>query len=107
MLVRKGLERKISLAKFSGTAFKGCPKCYHLSTTATRQCRRRASFPEPRKSVPKCLPSADDSQFGAGGETDPHVVEVEDEVVQVSAEDTEEDNARTRYPMASDPSASR
>ncbi|KAF8559757.1 hypothetical protein OG21DRAFT_484841 [Imleria badia] len=56
--------------------------------------RRRASLPGPRKSAPKRLPSAGDSQLDADGETDPDVVEVEDELMQVSAEDAEEDNAK-------------
>ncbi|KAG8217700.1 hypothetical protein J3R82DRAFT_5856 [Butyriboletus roseoflavus] len=55
--------------------------------------RRRVSSPGPRKSAPKRLPSAGDSQLDADGETDPDIVEVEDELMQVSAEDAEEDTA--------------
>lgn len=59
--------------------------------------RRRASSPGLRKSAPKRMPSASDSQLDADGETDPDVVEVEDELMQVSPEDPEEDNASTRH----------
>ena len=61
--------------------------------------RRRASSPGPQKSAPKRLPSAGDSQLDADGETDPDVAEVEDELMEVSAEDAEEDKAKTRYPV--------
>jgi hypothetical protein len=62
--------------------------------------RRRASSPGPQKSAPKRLPSAGDSQLDADGETDPDVAEVEDELMEVSAEDAEEERAKTRYPVA-------
>lgn len=67
--------------------------------------RRRASFPGPRKSAPKRLPSAGDSQLDADGETDPDVVEVEDELMQVSGEDAEEANTRTQHLDAASGSA--
>lgn len=60
--------------------------------------RRRVSFPGPRKSAPKRMPSAGDSQLDADGETDPDVVEVEDSLMQVSTEDAEEDTTVARNP---------
>ncbi|KAF8136559.1 hypothetical protein EV363DRAFT_1544509 [Boletus edulis] len=67
-------------------------------TSARSPRRRRASSPGLKKSAPKRLPSVGDSQLDADGETDPDVVEVEDELMQVSAEDAEDDNTRTRDP---------
>ncbi|KAF8844452.1 hypothetical protein BDN67DRAFT_1065964 [Paxillus ammoniavirescens] len=52
--------------------------------------RRRASYPGPRKSAPKRLPSAGDSQLDADGETDPDAIEVDDELAQMSTEDAAE-----------------
>ena len=66
-----------------------------MSTRAPK--RRRASSPGPQKSGPKRLPSVGDSQLDADGETDPDVVEVEDELMQVSAEDAEEHTTGSRY----------
>ena len=74
----------------------GVPKNRGISTRSPKQ--RRASSPGPRKSAPKRLPSAGDSQLDADGETDPDVVEVEDELMQVSAGDAEEATTGTRYP---------
>ena len=68
-------------------------------TPARPPKRRRASSPGPQKSAPKRQPSAGDSQLDADGETDPDVEEVEDELMEVSAEDAKEDDAKTRYPV--------
>lgn len=64
-------------------------------TSARSPKRRRASSPGLRKSASERLPSAGDSQLDADGETDPDVVEVEDELMQVSAGDAEENNVKT------------
>lgn len=66
------------------------PKFERISAKSPK--RRRVSSPGPRKSAPKRLPSVGDSQLDADGETDPDVVEVEDELMQVSAEDAEYTN---------------
>ena len=71
------------------------PKNGGISTGPPK--RRRVSSPGPRKSAPKRLPSVGDSQLDADGETDPDVVEVEDELMQVSTEDAEEDATGAGY----------
>jgi len=68
--------------------------------------RRRASSPGLRKSASERLPSAGDSQLDADGETDPDVVEVEDELMQVSAGDAEENNVKTKAETRSPVTAS-
>ncbi|KAG9318664.1 hypothetical protein JVU11DRAFT_757 [Chiua virens] len=65
-------------------------------TSAKSTKRRRASSPGPRKPTPKRLPSVGDSQLDADGETDPDVVEVEDELMHVSTEDADEEVAGAR-----------
>lgn len=69
---------------------------------STRQRkRRRASSPGPRKSTRKRHASPGNSQLDADGETDPDAIEVEDELMQVSAEDAEEETIQTQYPTRS------
>lgn len=75
------------------------------SARSPKPKRRRLSSPGLRKSTPKRQPSAGDSQLDADGETDPDVVEVEDELMQVSAEDAEEDNVKTQQPTTASSSA--
>ncbi|KAH0827186.1 hypothetical protein J3R83DRAFT_4879 [Lanmaoa asiatica] len=82
----------------------GAPKNGGVSARSPR--RSRVSSPGPRKSALKRMPSAGDSQLDADGETDPDVVEVEDELMQVSAEGAE-DTTGLRYPATAGGSANK